>query len=760
MTAMPRLPINSALPKGSLSTYYNASRLRYDAWNRLDGLARSLDQAGRRGMEQSRLHTAVQDTLALLKPIEGYWAFPGKRLFKELLRLFERREYEALTRHVSRIVRLLVSDTYRRRDLGPTRRHEYHAAEARADLDDVVAGAVQPQAKPYFEVLVVDDLAAREEREVRHRLLEMQRDEDDFVYDLVMVRSFEDALIAILFNYNIQSCLIRYSFPLHSTNSLEILREYLAVVEHEDDIEGMLDNERSILLGRVIKRLRPELDVFLVTDAPVEDVAGTLGREFRRIFYRQEDYRELHLSILKGIQDRFDTPFFDALREYSRKPTGVFHAMPISRGKSIAKSHWIQDMEAFYGSNIFLAETSATTGGLDSLLQPHGALREAQRLAARAFGARRTFFVTGGTSTANKIVLQALARPGEIVLLARDCHKSQHYAVLLSGAYPVYMDAYPLSEYSIYGAVPLREIKRHLLALRRAGKLDRVKVLLLTNCTFDGISYDARRVMMEILAIKPDMVFVWDEAWYAFAYFTPTTRQRTSLDAANRIRALLKSEAYRKQYRQWKADFDRKDPNDERTWLDEPLLPDPDRAMVRVYATQSTHKTLSALRQGSMIHVHDQIFDQEVVEEFNEAYMTHTSTSPNYQILASLDIGRRQVELEGYELVQKAIELAMMLRERIRTHPLLKRYFQVLAPRHLIPDGYRPSNLETYYDTHTGWSPMESAWREDEFVLDPTRVTLEIGRTGMDGNTFKKLLMDRYDIQINKTSRNAVLFLI
>ena len=79
---------------------------------------------------------------------------------------------------------------------------------------------------------------------------------------------------------------------------------------------------------------------------------------------------------------------------------------------------------------------------------------------------------------------------------------------------------------------------------------------------------------------------------------------------------------------------------------------------MRVYATQSTHKTLTALRQGSMIHVFDQDFEQKVPEAFHEAYMAHTSTSPNYQILASLDLGRRQVALEGFELVQQQVELA------------------------------------------------------------------------------------------------------
>jgi Orn/Lys/Arg decarboxylase, major domain len=98
----------------------------------------------------------------------------------------------------------------------------------------------------------------------------------------------------------------------------------------------------------------------------------------------------------------------------------VFHALPISRGKSIVNSHWIRDMVDFYGLNIFMAETSATCGGLDSLLEPTGPLREAQQLAAHTFGSRQTYFVTNGTSTANKIVAQALVQPGDIVLVDRS----------------------------------------------------------------------------------------------------------------------------------------------------------------------------------------------------------------------------------------------------------------------------------------------------------------------------------------------------
>jgi len=409
--------------------------------------------------------------------------------------------------------------------------------------------------------------------------------------------------------------------------------------------------------------------------------------------------------------------------------------------------------------NIFLAETSATSGGLDSLLQPHGPIKKAQIMAARAFGSKRTYFVTNGTSTANKIVVQALVKPTDIILVDRDCHKSHHYGMVLSGAHVCYLDSYPLNEYSMYGAVPLQEIKRNLLMYKKSGQLHKVKLLLLTNCTFDGIVYNVERIMEECLAIKPDLIFLWDEAWFAFAGFTPTYRRRTAMATAKRLKARYRSEEYANEYAGYQKRIAKLD---DEALITERLLPDPEKVRIRVYATQSTHKSLTSLRQGSMIHIHDQDFRNEVQEPFNEAFMTHTSTSPNYQILASLDIGRRQVELEGFEMVQKQIELAMAIRESVASHSLLNRYFRFLEADEMIPGEYRPSGIKTYFSPEKGWRnySMEEAWSTDEFVIDLSRLTLYIGKTGIDGDTFKnEYLMDKYGIQINKTSRNTVLFM-
>lgn len=743
----------------SVSNIYNASQIRLDNWNRLKNTIARLYANSLNNRPTDKLVEQSNYLLDQLFPIEMYWAFPGRKTFQMLRELLWSGDYKKLNQVVRRIVRSLMNNSYRRNTievgLGTDSRGDTKIQEKEDDEADTYSKKLN---RPYFEVLIVDNVSQHQEEQEHLNFRDIRRYNDAFIYEPVFTHSYEDAIIGILLNYNLQAVVIRFDFPLRSEYGLDILNQKIAHLG-DSNLEDLNSSELAPTLAQTIKELRPELDIYLVTDQSVEEIASRVTSSCRRVFYNQEDYLELHLNILRGVQARYRTPFFSALKEYSKQPTGVFHAMPISRGKSITKSNWIKDMGDFYGMNTFLAETSATSGGLDSLLDPTGPIKEAQELASRAFGSRQTFFATNGTSTCNKIVVQALAKPNDIVLVDRDCHKSHHYGMVLAGAEVVYLDSYPLHQYSMYGAVPLAEIKHRLLELKVAGKLHRVKMLLLTNCTFDGLVYNTERVMQECLAIKPDLVFLWDEAWFGFARFGPTYRNRTAMHCAQKLRNLYRSEDYRKQYNAHLEEISQIPEDDIEALMKMRLLPDPDKVRIRTYSTQSTHKTLTSLRQGSMIHIFDQDYSSKVEEAFHEAYMTHTSTSPNYQILASLDIGRRQVELEGFELVGKQVEMATVLRQQVSDNPLLSKYFSVLSVEDMIPEEYRPSG-SGYYRTDTDWKQIWQAWEEDEFVLDATRITLYVAGLGVDGDTFKnKFLMDKFGIQVNKTSRNTVLFM-
>jgi arginine decarboxylase len=193
----------------------------------------------------------------------------------------------------------------------------------------------------------------------------------------------------------------------------------------------------------------------------------------------------------RGVAERFETPYFDNLQKYAQKPVGTFHALPIARGKSIFRSNWIRDMGEFYGPTLFLAESSATTGGLDSLLEPTGTSRGPGRGRARLRRGPRVLRDERHVDLEQDGAPGA-ARAGDIVIVDRNCHKSHHYGMVLAGAQPYYVEAFPLVEYSMYGAVPCARSSRRCSSSRPPDGLDKVKLITLTNCTFDGHVYDTR----------------------------------------------------------------------------------------------------------------------------------------------------------------------------------------------------------------------------------------------------------------------------
>jgi arginine decarboxylase len=690
-----------------------------------------------------------QFELAVAKMVatEEFHAYPGRALIGGLREYAAENDAKGTASLARRITRALLTRSFR---CNPGDWEEDD------DVDGMTADVLPPSIgqsaghRPYFEVLIVTGAPATRWPSLGVEWRRLRRPLDAFVYEPVFVGSFEDAFCATLLNPDIAAVVIHEGFPFRSRHDAPILRTLVEATDLHETAQVS-----ALHLAQVLKRVRPELDLYLLSNGRVEEIAGDpKANALRRVFYAVEEILELHLAILEGVQDRYDTPFFDNLKKYAQRPIGTFHALPIARGKSIFKSDWIRDMGEFYGPTLFLAESSATTGGLDSLLEPTGNIKKAQELAARAFGADHVFFVTNGTSTSNKMAVQALLGPGDIAIVDRNCHKSHHYGMVLAGAQPLYVEAFPMTEYSMYGAVPLRTIKQALLNLKADGRLHRAKMVDLTNCTFDGHIYNTRRVMEECLAIKPDLIFLWDEAWFGFARFSPFLRPRTAMGAANDIETWLHDPGSVAEYEKQQAELGANPSND--ILLDTRLIPDPRVIKLRVYQTNSTHKSMSALRQGSMLLVKDVEF-HNVEAQFHEAVFTHASTSPNQQLIASLDVARRQMELEGYGLVHNAIEVALAIRQAVTEHALISKYFHILGADKMVPSQYRQSGFIDYLDAKTNWAVARRSFHEDEFCLDPTRMTLVCGTAGFDGTQFKGILASRYNIQLNKTSRNSVL---
>ena len=230
-----------------------------------------------------------------------------------------------------------------------------------------------------------DDPTPEQVRQGRTEMRQLRRAEDPFIYEAVSVPSFEDAIAGVMLNADVQAVVIKDNFRFKSQFDAPLLRAYLE--QHLSQECGSIEpRDYGVALARAIRKIRPELDVYLIVDGAAEKVASHLdSKNIRRIFYGIEDLMEIHLALLEGINQRYETPYLDNLKKYARRPVGTFHALPVARGKSVFNSHWIRDFGHFYGANIFLAESSATTGGLDSLLEPTGNIKLAQDKAAQSF---------------------------------------------------------------------------------------------------------------------------------------------------------------------------------------------------------------------------------------------------------------------------------------------------------------------------------------------------------------------------------------
>jgi len=433
----------------------------------------------------------------------------------------------------------------------------------------------------------------------------------------------------------------------------------------------------ALKLVQKITALRPELDLYILIEKEKEDqvVDALFAEAVDGYFYREErDFRGMYRILNAQIAERARTPFYDALRAYVLAAKDAWHTPGHSSGDSMRGSPWVNEFYEFMGEHVFDADLSVSVKALDSLMEPTGVIAEAQQMAAKAFGARKTFFATNGTSTANKVILQTLIAPGEKLLLDRNCHKSVHHGVVLSGARPIYLDSSVNRKYGVFGPVPKKTI------LRAIEEHPDAQLLVLTSCTYDGLRYDLKPIIEAAHAHNIKVLI--DEAWFSHARFHPDLRP-TALEAG--------------------AD----------------------------YVTQSAHKTLSAFSQAAFIHVNDGSFKEHL---FRENFNMHTSTSPMYSMIASLDVGRKQAVLEGYKLLERTLMLADELRQQINSTGA----FRVLELQDLLPDEVK----------------------DDQILLDPTKITVDISSCGLTVDELQQELFTRFNITVEKSTFNTITLLL
>ncbi|MEO7066528.1 MAG: Orn/Lys/Arg decarboxylase N-terminal domain-containing protein, partial [Rhodanobacter sp.] len=468
---------------------------------------------------------------------------------------------------------------------------------------------------------------------------------------------------------------------------------------------------------------RENLPIFLYGDRRTVEQVPTrlLGLVHGFIFLYEDTKSFIARQVLRAADDYMQNllpPFFKALITHAAQSNYSWHTPGHGGGVAFTKSAVGRALHQFYGENTLRSDLSVSVPELGSLLDHTGPVGAAESEAARIFGADHTFFVTNGTSTANKIVWHGVVARGDVVFVDRNCHKSLLHALVMTGAVPVYFTP-SRNAHGIIGPISLDQFTPKAMAKRIAenplaskaikamGKGAKPRMAVVTNSTYDGLCYNVEKIAEDIGGGVDFLHF--DEAWYAYAAF---------------------HEMYENHYAMAKGK-----PRDQ-----DPII----------FATQSTHKLLAAFSQASMIHARNSRTRELDAERFNEAFMMHTSTSPNYAVIASCDIAARMMDgRAGRSLVEQMHKEAIAFRRAmLHVGDELKKsdwWFQVWQPDALaerFDEGERAAVPVS--TTQADWSLVpKAAWHgfgdlpTDYVMIDPIKVTMLTPGLLMDGKTEK-----------------------
>ena len=256
------------MPVGMQPLAYNSLwQLRNDTWSSLEEATTQLALAGAQQRSVERLAGTVTGLLDVLGSIERFWAFPGAHIYREVHRLFADDEYTRLAAVVGRANRALVTESYR----------GGQAVDLRAEDDeydhDTHPAKQSGRDQPYFEVLVVEDLTEEQENSLREELRRWRRPDDPFLYEIVVVPSFDEAVMAARLNFRLQACVVRRRFTHRSRHDSPLFTQF-AGLDGSDDLMERSPDDRAQELARALAKIRPELDLYLMTEISVEDLAG------------------------------------------------------------------------------------------------------------------------------------------------------------------------------------------------------------------------------------------------------------------------------------------------------------------------------------------------------------------------------------------------------------------------------------------------------------------------------------------------------
>ena len=473
------------------------------------------------------------------------------------------------------------------------------------------------------------------------------------------------------------------------------------ISDSEDHDLPALNNLRAFLIE--VRKRNEDIPIFLYGETRTSrHMPNDILRELHGFIHMNEDTPEFMARHIireaKVYLESLAPPFFRALTNYASEGSYSWHCPGHSGGVAFLKSPVGRMFHQFFGENMLRADVCNAVEELGQLLDHTGPVLQSERNAARIFNADHLFFVTNGTSTSNKIVWHSTVAPGDVVLVDRNCHKSVIHSITMMGAIPIFLMP-TRNHLGIIGPIPKEEfewknIKKKIDANPFIKNKDVIpRVMTLTQSTYDGIVYNVEMIK-EMLDGKVDSLH-FDEAWLPHAAFHPFYKDMHAIG--------------------------------------------PDRKRTKkslMFATQSTHKLLAGLSQASQVLVQDADECKLDRDCFNEAYLMHTSTSPQYAIIASCDVSAAMMESPGgTTLVEESIAEALDFRRAMREVDDkfgADWWFKVWGPDHLAEEGIGERS-DWILEPSATWHDFGKL-AKDFNMLDPIKATVVTPGLDIEGN--------------------------
>jgi arginine decarboxylase len=509
---------------------------------------------------------------------------------------------------------------------------------------------------------------------------------------------------------------------------------FILSIDDEEVAHGPEVGPAVLKLREFIREIRlrnADIPIYLYGETRTsQHIPNDILRELHGFIHMFEDTPEFVARHIireaKSYLDGLAPPFFKALMEYARDGSYSWHCPGHSGGVAFLKSPVGHMFHQFFGENMLRADVCNSVEELGQLLDHTGPVAQSERNSARIFNADHCFFVTNGTSTSNKMVWHHTVAPGDVVVVDRNCHKSILHSIIMTGAVPVFMTP-TRNHLGIIGPIPESEfepetIRRKIAANPLLAGVDaskvRPRILTMTQSTYDGVLYNTETVKAKLDGWIDNLHF--DEAWLPHAAFHPFYQQ---------FHAMGKHTTR---------------PKD-----------------AVVYATQSTHKLLAGISQASQVLVQDSQRVKLDRHLFNEAYLMHTSTSPQYAIIASCDVAAAMMEPPGgTALVEESIKEALDFRRAMRKVDKdfgRDWWFKVWGPDKLVGEGIgtREQWMLGANEKWHGFGNLAAGFN----LLDPIKSTIvtpgldvagKFAKTGIPASIVTKFLAE-HGVVVEKT---------